>query len=376
MTHFVKLALVIALSLAASSAEEPAIFRKLLCKNGATGIHTYRIPALTTSKRGTLLAAYDLRHHSAADLPADIDVGLKRSVDQGETWSASQVVLDFPAADPASKGNGVGDPCLLADLETGELFIFALWSYGNHSWNGSGPGVEKEVSGQLVMAQSTDDGLTWSPPRILTADLKQPTWRLLFQGPGAGVQLRGGQLVIPAQFKDATNVPHSCFIASADHGKTWRISPPAAPTRPPTSESALVELADGSLLLSMRDEAHTGQRLWAQWTWHDDLLRGHWSEPWSGLPDPTCMASLLRHPSGVLLFAHANHATQRQNLTIRFSSGDPHKWSTGRVIDPQGAMYSCLTALSDGRFGLLYESASQAGLVFVRGSLAWVTEAP
>ena len=65
---------------------------KLLRKNGQDGVNTYRIPGLATSKKGTLLAVFDLRHDNAGDLPGNIDVGLTRSTDDGETWSEGRVI--------------------------------------------------------------------------------------------------------------------------------------------------------------------------------------------------------------------------------------------------------------------------------------------
>ena len=356
---------------------DPRVFRKVLRRLGDDGVHTYRIPGLATTPKGTLLAVFDIRHKGSADLPADIDVGLMRSIDDGETWSAMQRILDFDAKEPGSRGNGVGDPSILVDAQTGSIFVAGLWSKGNRGWNGSGPGMTPEQTGQFVLTKSTDDGVTWSKPINITTQVKRPEWKLCFQGPGAGIQLRDGTLVFPAQFKD-TNGAHSCFIYSADHGATWEISPPAIPVKPQTSESQIAELADGSLLLSMRNEARTGQRTWAQWTWQGDLASGQWSAPWFTVPDPTCMASLVRHPHGELLFSNPNSATrQRVAMTIRASTDGGRTWSAGRLLDARPSSYSCLTVLRDGRIGILYETGDVGcceTLTFARFPLEWVTE--
>jgi hypothetical protein len=86
------------------------------------------------------------------------------------------------------------------------------------------------------------------------------------------------------------------------------------------------------------------------------------------------MASLIRHPHGELIFSNPADVKQRQRLTIRSSVDGGRTWSRGRLLDPGGAMYSCLTVLADGRIGLLYESVDAAGLVFVRFPLDWVQE--
>jgi BNR repeat-like domain/Carbohydrate esterase, sialic acid-specific acetylesterase len=355
-------------------AEDPRVFRQVLRKPGDDGSQAYRIPGLATTPKGTLLAVFDIRYSGGADLPADIDVGLMRSTDDGATWSPMQRILDFDKAEPNSRGNGVGDPTILVDRQTGTVWVAALWSKGNRGWNGSGPGLTPEETGQFVLTKSSDDGVTWSPPINITKHIKDPQWKLCFQGPGAGIQTTDGTLIFPAQFRDASGTAHSCFIFSRDHGSTWTISPAAIPGKRPTSEAQIAELDDGSLLLTMRDESRSGQRAWAQWTWNtpnDAKPQGKWSEPWFTVPDPTCMASLIRHPHGELLFANPNSATQRVALTIRTSHDCGRSWSDGQLLDSRGCMYSCLTVLKDGRIGILYEVGGT--LTFARFPLDWVT---
>ncbi len=348
--------------------DDPRIFRTTVRKQGDDGVHTYRIPGLATTPRGTLIAVFDARNKGGGDLPGDIDVGMVRSTDDGATWGAMQRIMDYDAAEPGSQGNGVGDPTVLVDGKSGTIFVAALWSKGKRAWNGSGAGMTPDETGQFVITKSTDDGVTWSKPVSITPQMKRPEWKLLFNGPGNGIQLRDGTLVFPAQFKDAGSVPHSCFIESRDGGTTWKISPPAIPERPPTSEAQIAECSDGSLLLTMRNEARTGQRAWARWR------DGKWSEPWHAVTDPTCMASLISHPKNVLIFSNPNNAARRDRMTIRHSADDGKTWSDGKLLDPGFSMYSSLTVLRDGRIGILYESGDTAGLVFARFPLEWVME--
>lgn len=366
--------LTIAASLGVNSFAED-VFRTVVRRQGDDGVHTYRIPGLATTPRGTLIAVFDLRHRGSGDLPGDIDVGAMRSTDDGTTWGALQRVMDFDAKEPGSRGNGVGDPAILVDNQTGAILVAALWSKGDRAWHGSGPGLTAEETGQLVLAKSTDDGVSWSKPISITAQVKQPGWRLCFQGPGNGIQLRDGTLMFPAQFKGPDNVPHSCFVASTDHGATWKLSPPAIPNQPPTSESAIAELSDGSLLLSMRDESRSGQRAWARWERKAGLWDGQWGAHWLALPDPTCMASLIRHPQGTLLFSNPSDPKRRVALTVQASTDDGRTWSHARQLDPRPSAYSCMTVLRDARIGVVYETGEKSGietLTFARFPLEWV----
>ena len=345
---------------------DPRLFRRTLRRRGDDGVDTYRIPGLAATSKGTLIAVFDARNQNGGDLPGDIDVAMQRSTDGGDTWSAMQRIMDFDAAVPGSQGNGVGDPAVLVDRRTGNILVVALWSMGPRAWNGSGPGMTPEETGQLMLVRSVDDGLTWSPPVSLTPQVKQPGWRLCFNGPGNGIQLQDGTLVFPAQYRDEQGTPHSCFIASEDGGDSWKVSPAAIPDGIPTSESAIAQLADGSLLLSMRNESRSGRRAWARWEWKQNLWQGRWSPSWLDLADPTCMASLIQHPNGKLLFSNPNNSRQRKSLTIRTSTDGGRTWSRGTLLDPAGAMYSCMAILPDGRIGLLYESGTEKGLVFLR----------
>jgi sialidase-1 len=223
-----------------------------------------------------------------------------------------------------------------------------------------------------VLTRSKDDGKSWSPPVNITAKIagRDPAWRLFFQGPGAGIQTRDGRLVFAAQYREAKGTPRACLIHSGDGGATWAVSPPAAPAGPPTSEAQVAEAADGSLLLTMRDESRSGKRAWARFS----PKSGEWGRPWSDLPDPTCQASMVAHPSGALVFTNPASAKERKGLTVRVSDDGGATWSAGRVVDARPSAYSCLAVQKDGSLGVLYECGDRSAyetLTFARFSLDW-----
>jgi sialidase-1 len=209
-----------------------------------------------------LIAVFDVRHKNSSDLPGNIDVGMMRSADNGSTWSKMQIILDFDKEEEGAHGNGVGDPTVLVDQKTGHILVAALWSKGNRAWNGSGPGLTPEETGQLVLTRSTDDGRTWSPPLNITQQIagRNPQWRLCFNGArGMGfncVAERSSSRRSSAMPRGRLILVSSSASMTAD---AWTISPPAIPAQPPTSEAQIAELTDGSLLLSMRDESRQRQ---------------------------------------------------------------------------------------------------------------------
>ena len=146
-----------------------------LRNGGDDGVHTYRIPGLATTNKGTLIGVYDVRRRSGGDLPGDIDVGMSRSTDGGRTWEPMKVIMDM-GNDPRWRYDGIGDPAILVDQTTGTVWVAATWSHGNRSWIGSGPGLKPEETGQLMLVRSDDDGVSWSEPINITEQVKKPEW--------------------------------------------------------------------------------------------------------------------------------------------------------------------------------------------------------
>ena len=342
---------------------------------GDDGAAVHRIPGLVRTNAGTLLAVYDVRWNGWGDLPGHIDVGLRRSTDDGATWEPQTIVLD-QGADETFRHDGVGDPSILVDRRTGTIWIAAVWSHGDNGWHGSGPGLAPEETGQLLLTSSVDDGLTWSAPRNLTREVKDPAWCFLLQGPGRGITMKDGTLVFPAQYQDAQRLPHATVLLSEDHGATWRLGTGA---KPDTTEAAVVELVPGTLMLNMRDNrregapggggarsVYTSTDKGRTWNAHPTSRRA--------LVEPVCMASLLQVPFAgeeLLLFSNPAVSTPpRRRLTVRASSDAGATWSRGLLLDEgRSAGYSCLSRAGEEAVGILYES-SRAQLLFQRVPLA------
>ena len=328
-------------------------------------VSAFRIPALVTTNSGALIAAYDVRYASSADLQGDIDVGMKRSTDGGKTWSDLQLIMDMGEYGGLPENqNGIGDPCLLVDENTGDIFCFAVWAHDHAvgsralSWASTGFGLADTP--QLMMVRSTDDGLTWSAPVNLTQQVKQYDWRMTFQGPGRGITMADGTLVIPFQHQVADGSLTSGIMYSTDHGYNWHVHNAAHPV---TSEAAVAEIEPGVLLLTMRDETNSHARRNFVTsdlgrTWEAHVSNGQ-------LIEPTCEASLIHVNASanvlgqdLLLFSNPHSTSGRDHITIQASLDKGVTWNHSLLVDEGGSWgYTCLTMVDNATVGILYESS-------------------
>jgi sialidase-1 len=350
-----------------------------LRRHNDDGVHTYRIPALATSPKGTLHCVYDIRRRMGRDLQEDIDIGDSRSTDGGQTWEPLRVIMDMGEfAGLPQEQNGCSDPGMIVDRQTGEIFCFAVWMNGKpgkHQWRGDGsePGFAIGTSAQFLMVRSKDDGLTWSKPENLTRKLKKEAWWLVAPSPQQGIQLADGTLVMPAQGRDEQGKEFSTLMTSNDHGANWAVATPAYSGG---SECQAVQLGDGSLMLNMRNErgrfraVFTTRDLGATWQPHATHA--------NTLIEPDCNGSLLRvdyQKSGemkhVLLFANPHTQKERTHQTIQVSFDDGRTWPRSHHLlldEGRGAGYPSLTRVDEDHVGIVYEG-SQAHLVFEKLSL-------
>lgn len=340
-------------------------------QHGDDGIYAYRIPGLVTTPAGTLLGVYDVRHRTSLDLQENIDIGLSRSTDGGRTWEPMRIIMDMGCWGGLPEAqNGIGDPSILVDDRTGEVFVVAAWTHGlgnDRAWTAVGDGYEPIETAQLMLASSRDDGRTWSEPRNLTRQIKQPHWNFTLQGPGRGITMRDGTLVFPIQYIDSTRVPNAGVMYSLDHGATWHTHGHA---RTNTTESQVAEAAPGVLMLNMRDNRRTGRAVCTT----RDMGRTWVEHPSSGaLREPVCMASLLHVPASenvlgrdLLLFSNPDTTKGRNHLTIKASLDGGDTWSAEHALlldEEENWGYSCLSMIDSETVGILYE-ASTAQLLF------------
>ena len=339
-----------------------------LRKQGDDASVAYRIPGLATTNAGTLIAVYDIRYAGGGDLPANIDVGMSRSTDGGKTWAPMKVIIDMGTG----TSNGVGDPTVFVDKGTGRVWAAALWGSNGKAYNTSGPGLDPSVTGQLVLTYSDDDGVTWATPYSITSQVKDPAWKLLFNGPGTGITASDGTLVFPAQYRlgDAAGTVYSTIIYSRDHGATWSIGRGAMPR---TNEAQVAQLADGSLMLNCRSESGGGLRrvaitrnYGASWSVLTPRTGATSASDLSLLADPTCQGCLYRYDHASLgsafYFSNPDSTSGRRNMTVKVSKTNARTWPlTLRTLYDYRTLsgYSCLSAADADHLGILYEGPTE-----------------
>lgn len=330
--------------------------------SGDDGYHTYRIPALVVARDGALLAFCEGRKKAQGDA-GDIDLLLKRSLDGGKTWGPQEVVWD-------DGDNTCGNPCPVVDQTTGAIWLPMTWNHGRDTERQIMQNSGRDTR-RAFITHSDDNGRTWAKPREITAEAKRPEWRWYATGPGIGIQLTQGpwkgRLVIPCDHSlvlaDDPDGYNSHVIYSDDHGRTWQLG---GAIRPAVNECQVVELADGALLMNMRnyDRSQTTRALATSvdggLTWstvrHDPAL-----------VEPVCQASLVRYTTespesqNRLLFSNPGHGEvgRRRDMTVRMSMDEGQTWPASRVLWPGPAAYSCLAALPGGDLACLFEAGDK-----------------
>ena len=315
---------------------------------GDDGIDSYRIPSLVTSKKGTLLLFTEARKVSSTD-KTPTDIALKRSEDNGKSWSDIQILTN-------SGNDAFMDPVAVVDKVTGKIFLLTtLWPSDDHSIKGN--------SAWLITSE--DDGITWSQPQNITSEIVAPSHYIGGFGPGSGIQMQGDQfknrLIVPTRQTDGKNYKNRT-IFSDDHGTTWQIGEIA----PDGGEYQIAESPQNRLIYNLR--AGKGKRVISESvdggvTWSKSRIdfRLQSSVDYGG-----CQGSVLgvdnflfyTGPAGGL---GSENNEDRQNLFIYRSSNGGKTWENDFLLYDKSAGYSCITQLNDGRLAIVFETADSEG---------------
>ncbi|MFF8860523.1 exo-alpha-sialidase [Streptomyces sp. NPDC015139] len=348
------------------SREEPEFEQQVLFRASQDpGYACFRIPAVVRTTDGTLLAFAEGRVLNCGDA-ADIDIVVKRSTDGGRSWGPLRVVNE-------GAGDTHGNPAPVVDRDTGRIWLAETYNTGRT--DGASCSVPCDRTPHLQY--SDDDGLSWSAPRDLSPEILPADWNSWYAtGPVHGVQLtRGryaGRLVfgVNTETWDGSRVSanHAALVVSDDHGGHWRIGasdtwPIAADGtfRQKPSELTLAERADGSVLVSGREQDGTDLGHRTQAVSRDGGTS--FTAPFRDLPDlyaPQVQGSLLRLGDRLLL-ACPGDPDRRRTMMIRSSYDGGRTWEgadRGTIVTRDWSGYSDLVRAGRDTVGLLYEGGA------------------
>ncbi|WEO97536.1 sialidase family protein [Streptomyces sp. FXJ1.172] len=343
--------------------------------SGQGGYHTYRIPAVVRTRRGTVLAFAEGRRNGPGD-SGDIDVVLRRSTDGGCTWGPLTVVA-------AGHGDTRGNPAPVVDPRTGAVVLVTCGNSGAVTEAQIMRGQVPPARGRRVFVQrSWDDGRRFTPPAEITAEVKRPGWRWYATGPGHAVALtRGphaGRLLVPADHSTAPPAGSSDTgrearyyaghaLYSDDGGYTWHLGFVAsAPDGVgDVNETSAAQLPGGRLYFNARDQygAARGHRLDAYSSDGGTTLDRPYA-PQPSLADvPVVQGSLLQlsGPGAPLLFSAPSVPTARRALAIWSSTDAGRTFTKLRTLSGRPAAYSDLVRLGPTTVGVLYETGTAHG---------------
>ncbi|WP_410784884.1 exo-alpha-sialidase [Kribbella sp. C-35] len=339
---------------------QAAVTQTVLFDKGDAGFGCYRIPAIVKTKAGTLLAFAEARRAWCAD-SQEIDLVLRRSEDDGRTWSATQTVLSGTDTDPnavATRGNAAP----IVDYETGRIVLLSTMD----------PGTTSRPRTPYVQV-SDDDGKTWSKAKNIGGQIDDPAWGWYATGPVHGIQLaRGahaGRLVAGTNYDNGAGQNAGQLVYSDDHGETWHKGATDLRSDATPQEISVVEKVDGGVYAGARNNAGTSGASRMAAVSNDGGQT--FSAPFAtiaGLTTPVVQGSLQRLRAvdqgdkyNRLLFAAPADPDRRRYMTIRSSFDEGKTWQTvaeGTRITSDWSGYSDMAILDTGEIGLLYEGGT------------------
>lgn len=334
----------------------------VIAQDGTGGWARHRIPALTATPAGDLLAVHDARY-TIDDLPAPIDLVSQRSRDGGRSWGPPEVLRSGTGID------GYGDASLILDSQRGRLLLWcAASTYAGFFESGVAADDADPHVLHTDVGISADDGHTWTWQRK-TAELRGQLGRHgsggepvsgLFPSSGSGLQLaegsHSGRLLQSFLLLRGSEF-YVVVARSDDGGASWQLSGELGPG---ANESTLCEIDDGRVLLHSRS---VGSRLAAHSL--DGGATFSTLQPVPNLVDPGCNGSLTSWDTQAgfrVVATHLDDPDLRRGLVLDLSPDGGRSWTERAVLTDAEAAYSTAVKTRAG-LAVLWETEGTRSLV-------------
>ena len=353
----------------------------------------YRIPAITTARNNTVLAFSDYRPCSNDIGYGEVDIMLRRSYDNGKTWSDAVCIADGQGGDNNVFNVGFGDAAVVADRESGKVLVMAVagkqvFGYGSATGHNS-----------MAKIVSNDNGEHWSDPKDVTsqfmieANSLFPEAYTMFFGSGRILQSRvykaegadyyriyGALLVKHAD----NNYTGNCnfVVYSDDFGESWNIlggSITAGMCCAGGDEPKVEELSDGTIILSSRKgsgryfnvftftDKENGLGTWGSAVASNNQTGGI-SFGGNSTNGEIYKVKAIRNTDGQIcdvMLQSIPTGGGRSNVSVYYKEMSydeaytpttfAQNWTKGLEVSAIGSAYSTMTLQADGNFGFFYE---------------------
>ena len=291
------------------------------------------IPTIAVTKGGRIYASYESGGNNE---PQDANyLIVSCSDDGGSTWQDLWWIYNH------NNSSSVNDSQIWVDPD-GRLWI-------TYQQRNAGSGFDKFVGCWAAVINNPDVEID----ALLELEMKP---RRLFDGfmKNDIVVLKDGTwLAAPNDFIDENN---TIVYASTDKGETWTVRGNAyAPLATNFDETVIVELKDGTLWMTMRND--TGQIVQVYsydqgYTWTDASQ--------TGIDNPVSRFQVKRLTSGNLLMINNDTNSGRLNLTAYLSFDDGKTWPYKMLIDSETTSYPDVSFDSDGNIYVIYDQHRHA----------------
>nr|XP_034989901.1 sialidase-4 [Zootoca vivipara] len=307
--------------------------RTVLFERETSGV-TYRVPALLHIPCVAKLLAFAEERLSVDDAHANLLV-LRR----GTFYKNFVDWEDMRALETATLAHHRSmNPCPIYDELTGMVFLFFIAVLGRT------PEAFQIITGQnaarLCYVSSSDQGISWSHVTDLTQQVigvSIEDWATFALGPGHGIQLKSGRLLLPAYAyhidckecfgKLCKTTPHAFTFYSDDHGQSWQFGEFIPNLQTVECQMVSVDEEDGSNVLYCNARSPLGFRVQALST--DDGAVFHSGQLVQRLVETPhgCHGSIIGFPAPLYYLQRNTCVFQRDTRSDKDVGFLPQGWS-------------------------------------------------